>query len=482
MRGLGPLSPAEPAGSPPPYPTLAQTARVWGRVALMSFGGPAGQIAVMHRIVVDERRWIGGERFLHALNFCMLLPGPEAMQLAAYLGWLMHGVRGALLAGGLFVLPGAMAMLILSAVYAVWGGVGLMAGLFFGLKAAVLAIVVQAVLRIGGRALGSPARLIVAAAAFVAIFAFGVPFPAIVAAAALIGWVGYRARWPGVSASASAAGQGSGGRAPSAPAAHAGPGAATAGRREPATVLGDAPPPFAAGARRAGLIALVLWLVPVAVISATAPGSVWEGLAHVFSRLAVVTFGGAYAGLAYIAQTAVEGYGWLRPGQMLDGLGLAETTPGPLVLVFEFVGFLAGFGAVPDAETCGGGAGLVARLGAGAAGAALVLWVTFVPCFAWIFLGAPAIEGLRGNPSLAAALAMVTAAVVGVIVNLAVWFGWHFIVPGAGRAEGMASADPAALALSVLALVLIFATRIGAAGVLGICGVLGVVLHLAGLA
>lgn len=426
----------------PAPPTLAEATRVWARIAALSFGGPAGQIAVMHRILVEERRWLGDARFLHALNFCMVLPGPEAMQLAAYIGWLMHGVPGALIAGGLFILPGALAMLALSVVYALWGGVGIVAGLFFGLKAAVLAIVVQAVLRIGRKALTSPPKVAIAVASFLAIFALNAPFPLIVLGAAAAGWALARAGVPGLSA--------------------AGHGAAGGPRVEDAdTVLGTEAPPRAAHAQRAGLAALALWLAPVAALWALAPGSTLADIALFFSKLAVVTFGGAYAVLAYVAQEAVTRFGWLAPGEMLDGLGLAETTPGPLILVTQFVGFLAAFRE--------GG------LGAGIAGAALTTWVTFAPCFAWIFLGAPHVERLRHNPALSAALAAVTAAVVGVILNLAVWFGWHFTMPG-GRP------DPWALGLSALALMLTFGLRRGVAVVLAVCAGAGVALHLAGLA
>ncbi|WP_134724956.1 chromate efflux transporter [Paracoccus luteus] len=430
-----------PAGRPA-HPTLRQAVPVWGRIAALSFGGPAGQIAVMHRILVEERRWLGDDRFLHALNFCMLLPGPEAMQLATYVGWLMHGVRGALVAGGLFVLPGALSILALSIVYALWGGVGIVAGLFFGLKAAVLAIVVQAVVRIGRRALKTPALRAIAAASFLAIAALGVPFPVIVAAAALVGWLGQRARVPGLTGT-------DGGHGP-------------AGSHVPdaGTVLGTAPPPATAGALRAGGVALALWLAPVAALWLAMPDSVFSHIALFFSQLAVVTFGGAYAVLAYVAQEAVTRFGWLAPGEMLDGLGLAETTPGPLIMVVQFVGFLAAF------REAGG-------IGAGIAGAALTTWVTFAPCFAWIFLGAPFIERLRRNRALAAALSAVTAAVVGVILNLAVWFGWHFVVPGGVL-------DAWAAALSALALALVFGLRWGVVPVMGCCALTGLALRLAG--
>lgn len=448
-----------------PFPTLAQATAVWARIGLLSFGGPAGQIALMHRILVDERRWLGERRFLHALNYCMLLPGPEAMQLAVYVGWLMHGVAGGLVAGLLFILPGALAVGALSALYAVYGSVGGVAALFFGLKAAVLAIVVQAVIRMGTRALGTPVRLAIAAAAFVGIFAFDVPFPVIVLAAGLAGFWGHRAGWPGLG----------------------GPGhaAAAGGLAEGDSLLGTGTPAHARVdprfALRTGLIFAALWLGPVAaLLLLLGPAHVMAQIAGLFSILAVVSFGGAYAVLAYLAQAAVETYGWLAPGQMLDGLGLAETTPGPLILVTQFVGFLAAFGAP----------GQWPPLLAGALGAALTTWVTFVPSFLFIFLGAPFIERLRENAALAAALGAITAAVVGVILNLAVWFGLHVIFARVGRWEGFAlslpwpdlsTLDPLALTLTLLALAAVFLARLGPVTVLSACAVAGLMLGAAGL-
>lgn len=399
--------------APPDYPTLAQAAPVWARIAALSFGGPAGQIAVMHRILVEEKRWLGDARFLHALNFCMLLPGPEAQQLATYIGWLMHGVRGALVAGVLFVLPGVAAIMALSWIYAIWGDVGIVSALFFGLKAAVLAIVLQAVVRLGRRALRTRVMLGIAATSFVAIFAFGVPFPLIVGVAALIGWTGARAGLVGFLAG--------------------GHGAAGAAQVPDAvTALGaDHGNPIRsgrAGAIRAGVVALVLWLIPVGALMVLAPDSVFTDIATFFAKLAVLSFGGAYAVLAWVAQDAVGLYGWLQPGEMLDGLGMAETTPGPLIMVLQFVGFMGAFRE----------AGWAAPLIAGSLGGLLATWVTFAPCFAWIFLGAPFMERLRANRALAGALAAVTAAVVGVILNLGLWFAIHVIwqqvvTVGAGR-------------------------------------------------
>jgi chromate transporter len=453
--------------APKDYPTLGQATRVWARIAALSFGGPAGQIAVMHRILVEERRWLGDGRFLHALNFCMLLPGPEAQQLATYIGWLMHGVRGALVAGLLFILPGLLAIMALSWVYAIWGDVGFVAAVFFGLKAAVLAIVLQAVVRVGRRALKSGPMRAIAAASFVAIFAFDAPFPLIVAAAAGIGWAGARA---GLSAFRGGGGHG------------------TAGATQvddAATLLGaeqgDLTGAARRGAHRAGLAALALWLLPVAALVLLAPDSVFADIATFFSRLAVLTFGGAYAVLAWVAQEAVGTYGWLQPGEMLDGLGMAETTPGPLIMVLQFVGFM---GALREA-------GPLAPLLAATLGGLLATWVTFAPCFAWIFLGAPYMERLRSNRALSAALSAVTAAVVGVILNLAIWFAVHVIWrevvtlhagPLSLELPVMASVNWAAAGLSALALVAVFRLGLGMATVLGGAAALGLALHLAGLA
>ncbi len=440
--------------------SFAEATRVWARVALLSFGGPAGQIAVMHRIIVEEKRWIGEERFLHALNYCMLLPGPEAQQLAIYIGWLLHKTRGGLVAGALFVLPGFVAIMALSWLYAAFGNVGAVEALFFGLKAAVLAIVLEAVRRIGGRALGNNVLRLLAAAAFVAIFFLAVPFPLIVLAAALIGYFGGRA---GVKAFAGSAG----GHGPAA--GEAVPDAATAlGERIP-----DHARPDLRWSLRIGTVLLVLWLVPVAALLVLlGPDDVFSQIALFFSQMAVVTFGGAYAVLAYVAQQAVETYGWLEPGEMLDGLGMAETTPGPLIMVTQFVGFMA---ALRQAT------GLPPMLAA-TLGGILTTWVTFVPCFLWIFLGAPFVERMRGNKALAAALSTIAAAVVGVILNLALWFALHtlfrevravrsgplsFDVPLPG------SVDWPALALTLAALVAIFRFRVSAMWALAGCGAAG---------
>ena len=448
------------------WPGLAEAARVWARIAALSFGGPAGQIAVMHRILVTEKRWLGDARFLHALNFCMLLPGPEAQQLATYVGWLMHGVRGAVLAGLLFIAPGVVAILALSWIYVLWGEVGLVSGLFFGLKAGVLAIVAQAVQRVAQRALKTRAQAALAGAAFVGLFAFALPFPLIIAASALTG-AAVGMLWP---AAFGAAGKGRAG----------GPVVADA-----TTLLGEeqGDPTGAArwAALRAGAVAVALWLVPVALLWLVAPDSVFTAIALFFSKLAVLTFGGAYAVLAWVAQAAVSEYGWLAPGEMLDGLGMAETTPGPLIMVLQFVGFMAAFRT----------AGWEAPLLAGTLGGLLATWVTFAPCFAWIFLGAPFLERLRSNRLLASVLAAVTAAVVGVIAHLGLWFGLHLLWRGVDRVSfgplqldlpQLATLDLTAALIAAFAVWALFRRGWGMAAVLAGAAALGGLGHLAGLA
>ena len=446
--------------------TLGQAFWVWLRIALLSFGGPAGQIAVMHRILVDEKRWISEQRFLHALNYCMLLPGPEAQQLATYIGWLLHRTKGGIVAGVLFVLPGAVAIMALSWVYVLYGRVGMISALFYGLKAAVLAVVAQAVVRIGGRALTTtPARLL-AAAAFVLIFFVGVPFPVTVLGAGLIGWWSVR--------SGSPAFRGGG---------HGGPKGKVVADAD--TLLGEELPAHARPTwdetMRTALIWLVLWLVPVAaLLTALGPDDVFSRIAAFFSTMALVTFGGAYAVLAYVAQQAVETYGWLGPKEMLDGLGMAETTPGPLIMVLQFVGFL---GAYRDAAA-------LPPLLAGTLGGLLATWVTFMPCFLWIFLGAPLIERLRGNVAVAGALSAITAAVVGVVLNLAVWFALHTlfretvrfaIAPLRFDAPVLASIDPWATLLALGAAVAVFRLHANVIVTLLATAVAGIVLHLVGL-
>lgn len=371
-----------------PKPTFAEAFKVWLKIGCINFGGPAGQIAMMHRILVDEKKWIDEARFLHALNFSMLLPGPEATQLATYVGWLLHGVRGGLAAGILFVLPGAFVMLGLSLLYAYGRGLGPIDGALFGIKAAVLVIVFEALIRIGKRSLKSSLLVSLAALAFISIFFFAVPFPLIVIAAALAGYLIARSR-PDLL-----------GLAIKAP--------------DVTDYSGSRWRQFTI----ATIIGLAIWWAPVALIALTlGPHHILVDVGIFFSKLAVVTFGGAYAVLAYMAQQVVETNGWLTAPEMVDALGLAETTPGPLILVTQFVGFLAAFReAAPFTP-----------LIAGLLGAALTTWVTFVPAMLWIFAGAPFIEQLRGNRQLAGALAAITAAVVGVILNLSVWFALHVL-------------------------------------------------------
>ena len=461
-----------------PYPTLAEATRIWARIGLLSFGGPAGQISLMHRVLVEEQRWLGERRFLHALNYCMLLPGPEAMQLAVYIGWLMHRTTGGIIAGALFVLPGMVSIMALSIMYAFWGNTGALEGLFFGLKAAVLAIVVQAVIRIGARALRGPALTVIAAASFVGIFVFGVPFPVILLCAGLVGLAGARAGLAAFGAGGRHDGGGHGGGG------QGGPGSAS-GIQDADTLLGEGTPAHArvsAGwaARVSGVI-LTLWLLPVAALFLwLGPQNIFAQVAGFFSVMAVVTFGGAYAVLAYVAQQAVETYGWLAPGQMLDGLGMAETTPGPLIMVTQFVGFLGALGRP----------GPLPPLVAAVLGGLLTTWVTFLPCFLWIFLGAPFIERLRGNGALSAALSAVTAAVVGVILNLALWFGLHVLFGQLRQVTAFGvdldvpvwgTLDPAALVLMGAAMIAILGLRLGAVIVLAACALAGLALRLAGI-
>ncbi len=414
-------------------PEFREALGVWARIGLLSFGGPAAQIALMHREVVEERHWVSDARFLHALNFCMLLPGPEAQQLATYLGWLMHGVKGGLAAGLLFILPGVVVMMALSLIYATLGEVPVVAALFFGLKAAVLVLVIEALIKVGRRALHGLAAWLLALAAFLALFAFAVPFPVVVLAALAVGYA-----LPGAFAAA-----GHGKARPGPPALLDAVMAADPGR---IARMGPT-------ARRAGLAALVLWLWPVALLMGA---GTFGDIAWFFSKMAVVTFGGAYAVLAYVAQEAVEQYRWLAAGEMLAGLGLAETTPGPLILVLQFVGFLAGF---RDGGVL-----------AGFAGALLAVWVTFAPCFAWIFLGAPFVERLHEARRLKGALAGVTAAVVGVIANLALWFGLRVafarvetvsVGPLSLGVPDPLSFVPDAMALTALAAVCLFVLKLG---------------------
>lgn len=437
---------------------------VWVKIASLSFGGPAGQIAVMYRILVEEKKWIGEARFLHALNYCMLLPGPEAQQLATYIGWLLHKTKGGLVAGLLFVLPGFISIMVLSWIYAAFGKVGVVAAFFFGLKAAVLAIVLEAVVRIGKRALKNNIMIGLAVVAFVAIFFFGVPFPLIILAAGVVGYFGGRAGHP---------------------AFPAGGGHGKIGSRQVAdaeSALGETVPPHTrptlGWSLRVTAIFLALWLGPVLMLLVTlGSGNIFTQIGLFFSEMAVVTFGGAYAVLAYVAQAAVETYGWLKPGEMLDGLGMAETTPGPLIMVLQFVGFMGAF------RNPGG----MNPMLAGTLGGILATWVTFTPCFLWIFLGAPYIEVLRGNKALSAALATITAAVVGVVLNLAIWFGLHVLFAELHevRSLGMkvdvpvlSSINVPSLALTIGALIAVFRFKIGMIKVLLACSMMGLLFYL----
>ncbi|HEY6027295.1 MAG TPA: chromate efflux transporter [Pseudolabrys sp.] len=425
------------------HPTFGEAFAVWLKIGCVNFGGPAGQIAMMHRVLVDEKKWIDEPRFLHALNFSMLLPGPEATQLAIYVGWVLHGLRGGLAAGILFVLPGAFVMLGLSLLYAYGRGVGAIDGALFGIKAAVLVIVVEALIRIGRRALKSWLMVGLAALAFVGIFFFDLPFPLIVGAAALVGYIVARTRpdLVGVTATPEVGAARGDGR-----------------WRQFFTALA---------------VGLVIWWAPVALAALTlGTGHVLVAIGLFFSKLAVVTFGGAYAVLAYMAQQVVQSHHWLTAPEMVDGLGLAETTPGPLILVTQFVGFLAAFRTPAP----------FSPLGAGLIGAALTTWVTFVPAMLWIFAGAPFLEELRANRRLAGALAAITAAVVGVILNLSVWFALHvlFGTVAEHRAGWLRwyAFDPAALdthaaVLAVTAAILAFRFHRGMIEVIVVMALLG---------
>jgi chromate transporter len=430
-------------------PSLREATRVWMKVGLLSFGGPAGQIAVMHRELVERHKWISDVRFLHALNYCMLLPGPEATQLAIYVGWMLHRTIGGLIAGVLFVLPGFVTILALSIVYALYGHVPLIVAVFFGLKAAVLAVVVEAVLRIGRRALKNRLMVGIAGLAFIAIYIFKVPFPWIVVGAAVLGIVG---RW----------------RLPRYFPAPASSSTDASSAYVIDRLIGQGQlqhtRPSARRAVRITLTWLVIWLAPVMLaIGAFGLHSVLAQQGIFFSQTAVVTFGGAYAVLAYVAQRAVDHFHWITPGQMLDGLALAETTPGPLIMVLQFVAFMGAF----NHETA------LSPLWAGIGGSVLTTWVTFAPCFLWIFLGAPYVEALRNNHTLNAALSAVTAAIVGVILNLSVWFTLHTLFAKVYRAGFLSieipqwnTVNPLALVLAVVALLAMLRWKVGMGWVL----------------
>jgi chromate transporter len=440
--------------------SFREAAWTWARVAALSFGGPAGQIAVMHRILVEEKRWIGEERFLHALNYCMLLPGPEAHQLAVYIGWLLHRIRGGIVSGTLFVLPGIVSLSLLSWIYAVFGSVGPVAAAFFGLKAAVLAVVLEAIVRVGKRALKTNTHRAIAAAAFMALFFFALPFPLVILAAGASGFVLHRF-------------------APGALTAMVAHGAAAG------AVIDDAfaraiPAHVKPSARHFALVALIggtLWLGPVVVLYAL-HANVFAQIGAFNAKMAVVTFGGAYAVLAYMAQQAVETYHWLKPSEMLVGLGFAETTPGPLISVVDFVGFLAAFRAP----------GALAPTLAGLLGGTLAIWTTFVPSFLWIFLGGPYVEALIGNKSLNAALSAITAAVVGVILNLALWLSLHTLFASVETVRAgplhvslpiLASVNWPALLLSLGAVIAMFRFKAGMLATLAACSALGILYYFA---
>ena len=401
--------------------SFSEALKFWIKLGFISFGGPAGQIAIMHREVVERREWISEERFLHALNFCMLLPGPEAQQLAIYIGWLKHRVLGGVVAGVLFVLPGFLLITAISLLYVLFESVPVMQGILFGLKAAVLAVVLEALHRIAKRALKDQFAWLIAAAAFIGIFVFAVPFPIIVLAAAVLGYLRQRAG-KNITTTSSEAHE-----------------------TEPTVRRGYT--------LRVSLVCLALWFAPIIVIYALL------GASHVlaqesvfFSKMAVVTFGGAYAVLAYVAQQAVSNFGWVTPDDMMEGLALAETTPGPLILVLTFVGFIGAYNApVPFDPVL-----------AGILGAVVTTWVTFVPCFLWVLVGAPHIERLRANRGASAALAGVTAAVVGVVMNLAVWFGLHALFKNVAVYEsfGMRVSIPELATIDVRALIIAIATSI----------------------
>ena len=409
--------------------TFGEALKVWTKIGFLSFGGPAGQIALMHREIVEERQWLSEKEYLAALNFCMLLPGPEAMQLATYAGWKLHGVKGGLAAGLLFVLPGAFIVLALTMLYASFGNLPIIEAIFYGIKAAVLAIVIEALLRVARRALKTNADWVIAALAFLALYVFDVPFPIIIIAAGVLGFI-----------------RGSGSREE-----HTG-----------------ALPSLAALSKTVG-IWLALWLLPLGALALfLGPHHVLTEIGVFFSKLAVVTFGGAYAVLSYMAQAAVEQKGWLSGPEMIDGLALAETTPGPLILVTQFVGYLAA-------------AREMGSIWGGIAGAVVTLWMTFAPCFLWIFAGAPYIEAIGKRPRLAGALAAITAAVVGVILNLSVWFGLHVIFGKVERLDGWfkpwwpdwTNLDWIALALSLVAALALLRFHLGVIRTLILCAALG---------
>ncbi|WP_083463783.1 chromate efflux transporter [Prosthecomicrobium hirschii] len=449
--GAGPLdsgSGADPRRSAGP-PSFGELVATFARIGCLSFGGPAGQIALMHRIVVDEKRWLDEKRYLDALNFCMLLPGPEAQQLATFCGWHLHRTAGALAAGLLFVLPGALLMLALAWAYAAFGRLAAVEALFYGVKAGVLAIVVEALIRVGRRALKAPPAWAIAAAAFAVLFLTAIPYPAVVVAAGLAGAAFLR------------------------------------GRQGPATRIEPGPIDWARAVRRTILVAAIgalAWGGPVLLAGlALGPDHVLVVVAGFFSKLAVVTFGGAYAVLAYMADAAVTSHGWLTPGEMLDGLGLAETTPGPLILVTQFVGFLAGWRHPAPFDA----------VSTGLLSAAMTTWVTFTPSILWILLGAPLVERIGRVPALSAALAGITAAVVGVILKLSLWFAFHILFREVTQIRHgwlaldlpvPLSLDPVAAVLALVAAYVLFRRHWSVAGTVGLTAALGFAARMAGVA
>ncbi|WP_416408923.1 chromate efflux transporter [Agrobacterium rosae] len=416
---------------------------VFVRIGLLSFGGPAGQISLMHRVLVDEKGWLSEERFLHALNYCMLLPGPEAQQLATYSGWLLHGRRGGIVAGALFILPGFLVIVALAAAYALYQDTHWLPALLSGLKAGVLAIVMEALLRVAKRALTSRFLVGIAAAAFVALFFFGVPFPLVILAAGLVGFLKVRGNAP----------------------------------PQIAHLDVDTASPSWKRLVRGLLVGVVIWQLPLLLLWVSAGPDTLVDLQIFFSKMAVVTFGGAYAVLAYVAQVAVDTHGWMMPGEMLDGLALAEATPGPLVLVLSYIGFLAAFRHP----------GLFDPMTAGILGASVAAWATFVPSFMFIFAGAPYMEKLRHNRLLSAALSAITAAVVGVILNLSVWFGLHVLFGEVERIPLLPAVnlqaswpvwqtlDPFSICLFIVSAIMLFRLKLGMLPVLGLCVAAGFV-------
>jgi chromate transporter len=455
-----------PSGTPatpvtdaaPAAPTRAEAFRYWLKLGFVSFGGPAGQIAIMHHDLVDRNRWISERRFLHALNYCMVLPGPEAQQLATYIGWLMHRTWGGVMAGALFVLPSLVVLIALSWLYMAYGNVPAVAGVLYGIKPAVVAIVLHAAWRIGSRALKRPVLWVIAALAFLAIFAFAVPFPAIVLVAGLIGYVGGRI-------------------APKEFAVGGGPGA-SGGAHLPAVIDDDTPTPAHAlfsGPRLAFVIAAcaLLWLFVLAMLVASyGPGATLPRMGWFFTKAALMTFGGAYAVLPYVYQGAVETYAWLTPAQMIDGLALGETTPGPLIMVVAFVGFVGGWTKALF--------GVDSLALAGTAGACVATFFTFLPSFLFILAGGPLVETTHGQLRFTAPLTGITAAVVGVIVNLAVFFAWHVFWPdGGSTGTPTGGLDALALGIGIVAAVALFRFKAGVIPVILACGAVGMLAKLA---